>query len=116
MAVQKKQVKRDSAAKEIAATKETSGAENKKEVAPKEAAKPLAKSQVKVQRATFSERTGGIKKYLRGVQNELKKVHWPTRKEVITYTAVVFAAVTAVAAVIWVLDSILSLGVGAIMS
>ncbi|RYD04169.1 hypothetical protein N752_15965 [Desulforamulus aquiferis] len=46
----------------------------------------------------------------------MKKVHWPTRKEVITYTAVVFAAVTAVAAVIWVLDSILSLGVGAIMS
>ncbi|RYD04170.1 hypothetical protein N752_15970 [Desulforamulus aquiferis] len=61
MAVQKKQVKRDSAAKEIAATKETSGAENKKEVAPKEAAKPLAKSQVKVQRATFSERLGVLK-------------------------------------------------------
>lgn len=117
MAVQKKTIKRTSAASEIAATKEASGAENKQEAAPKEAAKALAKKEpAKVQKSSFSERAGNVSKYFRGVQNELKKVHWPTRKEVVTYTAVVLASVTAVAAVIWVLDSLLSLGVSAIIS
>ena len=117
MAVQKKQDKEVSAAREIAATKETSGADNKKETAPREAAKAVAKSQpAKAQKTSFAERAGGIKKYFLGVKNELKKVHWPTRKEIVTYTAVVFVSVVAVAAVIWVLDSLLSLGVSAIVS
>lgn len=117
MAVQKKQIKRVSAAKEIAATRETSGADNKKDAAPKEATKTLVKKEpAKVQKASFAERTGSVKRYFRGVRNELKKVHWPTRKEVVTYTAVVLVSVVAVAAVIWVLDSLLSLGVSAIIS
>ncbi|KJS16791.1 MAG: hypothetical protein VR69_08085 [Peptococcaceae bacterium BRH_c4b] len=48
------------------------------------------------------------KKYFRGVLNELKKVHWPNRREVIVYTSVVVVAVLVVAAVIWVFDSLLS--------
>ncbi|MCL5781317.1 preprotein translocase subunit SecE [Desulforamulus profundi] len=117
MAVQKKTLKKASAAKEIAATKETSGAENKKDVAPKDAAKAVAKKEpAKAPKSSFSDRAGSVSKYLRGVQNELKKVHWPTRKEVVTYTAVVLASVAVVAAVIWVLDSLLSLGVGSIVS
>ncbi len=117
MAVQKKTLKKASAAKEIAATKETSGAENKKDVAPKDTAKAVAKKEpAKVQKPSAADRAGSVSKYLRGVQNELKKVHWPTRKEVVTYTAVVLASVVAVAAVIWVVDSLLSLGVRAIIS
>ena len=117
MAVQKKTLKKASAAKEIAATKETSGAEKKKDVAPKDTAKAVAKKEpAKVQKASASDRAGSVSKYLRGVQSELKKVHWPTRKEVVTYTAVVLASVVAVAAVIWVVDSLLSLGVRAIIS
>ncbi|MFZ5600753.1 MAG: preprotein translocase subunit SecE [Bacillota bacterium] len=118
MAVQKKTFKKASAAKEIAATKETSGAENKKDAAPKEpAAKAVAKKEpAKATKPSFSERTGGISKYLRGVQSELKKVHWPTRKEITTYTAVVLVSVAVVAVVIWVLDSLLSLGIGSILS
>ncbi|WP_049755826.1 preprotein translocase subunit SecE [Desulforamulus reducens] len=117
MAVQKKDFKKASAAKERTATKEASGAENKKDAAPKDAAKAVAKKEsAKVQKPSVSERAGSVSKYLRGVQNELKKVHWPTRKEVVTYTAVVLASVAVVAAVIWVLDSLLSLGVSAILS
>ena len=40
--------------------------------------------------------------------NELKKVHWPTKKELITYTEVVIATVAIIAAGIWVIDSVIS--------
>jgi preprotein translocase subunit SecE len=38
----------------------------------------------------------------------LKKVHWPTKKELITYTEVVLVAVVVIAAAIWVVDSIIA--------
>ena len=38
--------------------------------------------------------------------NELKKVHWPTKKELITYTNVVLVTVVLIAALIWIVDSI----------
>lgn len=117
MAVQKKEQKKASAAKETTAIKEASGAENKKDAVPKDAAKSVTKKEpAKAQKRSVSDRAGSTSKYLRGVQNELKKVHWPTRKEAITYTGVVLASVAVVAAVIWVLDSLLSLGVSGIIS
>ncbi|MFZ5634542.1 MAG: preprotein translocase subunit SecE [Bacillota bacterium] len=48
------------------------------------------------------------KKYFRGVYGELKKVHWPTRREVLTYTLVVLVAVIIVGILIWVFDSLMS--------
>ncbi|WP_366923277.1 preprotein translocase subunit SecE [Metallumcola ferriviriculae] len=54
---------------------------------------------------SFVEKTG---KFFRGVWSELKKVHWPNRKQLVTYTGVVLAATLMVAALIWVADSILS--------
>ncbi len=48
-------------------------------------------------------------KFLRGALNELKKVHWPTRREIIIYTVVVLVAVVVVGMLIWVFDSLLSL-------
>lgn len=47
-------------------------------------------------------------KFFRGVLNELKKVHWPSRREITIYTSVVLVAVVVVAALIWVFDSVLS--------
>ena len=38
--------------------------------------------------------------------NELKKVHWPTKKELITYTNVVLVTVVIIAALIWIVESI----------
>lgn len=48
------------------------------------------------------------RKYIRSVINEMKKVHWPTRRETITYTSVVLVAVIIVGALIWIFDSLLS--------
>lgn len=46
--------------------------------------------------------------YLRGVWGELKKVHWPNRKQLLTYTGVVFVSVAIVAFLLWIVDSGLS--------
>ena len=45
-------------------------------------------------------------KFIREVQNELKKVSWPTKKELTSYTGVVGLAVVIVCALIWVCDTI----------
>mgnify|MGYP000864366695 FL=1 len=49
------------------------------------------------------------KQYFISVYNELKKVHWPDRQQLVAYTGVVLVAVTIVALIIWVFDSGLSL-------
>lgn len=46
--------------------------------------------------------------YFRGVWSELKKVQWPNRQQLITYTGVVFVAVAIVAFLLWIVDSGLS--------
>lgn len=46
-----------------------------------------------------------LKKFLRGVKSELKKVHWPDRPTIITFTGVVLVTVFFVATLIWVVDS-----------
>ncbi len=47
-------------------------------------------------------------RFFQGTWGELKKVHWPSRSEIVVYTAVVIGSVVAVALLIWVVDSILS--------
>ena len=44
------------------------------------------------------------RQFLREVRNELKKVAWPTRGEVITYTVVVLVSVTFVTLFVFGLD------------
>lgn len=55
--------------------------------------------------AKFQERAS---RYFRGVWSELKKVHWPNRNEIITYTSVVLVSVVIVALMIWLVDSVFS--------
>lgn len=50
--------------------------------------------------------TNGIVRFLREAKSELKKVTWPTRRELIAHTIVVFIAVVLSAVLIWVIDSI----------
>jgi preprotein translocase subunit SecE len=45
-----------------------------------------------------------IARFLREVVAELRKVIWPTRKQMVTYTAVVLAFVAFMVALVWVLD------------
>ena len=62
----------------------------------------MAESNSKVQPATGK----GLKGYLKGVEAELKKVVWPTRKELINYTIVVFLVTIFIALLIYVFDAI----------
>ncbi len=52
------------------------------------------------------QQRGGFTKYFRSVKAELKKVVWPTKKELINYTIVVFVATLFIAALIYVVDAI----------
>jgi preprotein translocase subunit SecE len=47
-------------------------------------------------------------KFLQSAWGELKKVHWPSRSELVVYTTVVIGSVVVVAVLIWIVDSILS--------
>jgi preprotein translocase subunit SecE len=53
-----------------------------------------------------------VKKRVRGVTQEMKKVHWPTRRELLVYTVVVLITCTLVGSFIWIVD----LGVGSLMT
>ncbi|MEW6622228.1 MAG: preprotein translocase subunit SecE [Bacillota bacterium] len=72
----------------------------------------MTKVAAKTQKVKVTEK---ITRFLKGVWSELKKVHWPTKKEIITYTSVVLAAVFIVAVMIWIVDSIFSFILGKII-
>ncbi len=50
--------------------------------------------------------TARVSNYFKGVRAELKKVNWPTKKELTNYTVVVLATTFAMTLVIWGLDII----------
>lgn len=50
------------------------------------------------------KRTG---RFFREVRSELKKVTWPTRNDLTTYTIVVLISVVIVSGIIWIADTIL---------
>lgn len=58
--------------------------------------------------ANTQRQTEKAAEYFRGVLSELKKVHWPSRKQLLTYTGVVFFAVAIVSILMWIVDSGLS--------
>jgi preprotein translocase, SecE subunit, bacterial len=57
------------------------------------------------QEAAVQTNTSRWKKFLREVKAELKKVTWPSKQELISFTGVVFVTVTVVAALIWAIDT-----------
>ena len=64
--------------------------------------------------AKEKEKKPGFKEYLRGVRTEMKKVVWPTRQELGSYTAVVLAVCAAFALLFWGVDSAVLAGIKAI--
>lgn len=62
--------------------------------------------------AQTSTSKGKISTYFKGVKAEMKKVIWPSRKELINYTGVVIFISIIVGLVVWVLD----LGIHRILS
>ena len=55
-------------------------------------------------RSKEGRKSGRIGGFFREVVSELRKVIWPTRQELLTYTAVVIAFVTVMTAIVAVLD------------
>lgn len=62
----------------------------------------------KVAVANKKARADRIKNFFKGVISELKKVHWPSKKQIVVYTGVVIIAVLLLSTAITVVDSILS--------
>ena len=60
------------------------------------------------QETAIQGNTARWKKFLREVKAELKKVIWPSKNELISYTGVVFVSVAAVAILIWIIDTALN--------
>lgn len=59
----------------------------------------------KVPAAPPKKKRGSIKDYFKGVKVEMKKVVWPTKQELGSYTAVVLAACAVFALAFWAIDT-----------
>jgi preprotein translocase subunit SecE len=55
------------------------------------------------------------KKFIREVRAELKKVSWPNKKELISYTGIVFVSVVVVAVMVWIVDTVFNEALKAII-
>ena len=71
------------------------------------AAKPAKKKQRKPNR---------IAKWFRELKSELKKVVWPSRKQIINNTIVVLVLVEVAAVVVWAFDQLAAQGIHALIS
>ena len=60
------------------------------------------------QDTAIKTRASGMKRFLREVRAELKKVSWPDKKELSAYTGVVFISVIVAGILIWVSDAFLT--------
>lgn len=59
------------------------------------------------------KKTGRLKNFFKGVWTELKRVNWPSRKQLVNYTCVVLVAVAALSLIIsgfdWIISSLVNL-------
>lgn len=59
---------------------------------------------------------GGVGSFLPEVATEMKKVIWPTGKEMVQYTLVTFAFLIIITALVWGVDTLTGLGVEAVLA
>ncbi len=55
--------------------------------------------------STNKKKRPGLKDYFKGVRTEMRKVIWPTRKELVSFTGVVIMTCVAFSLVFWAFDS-----------
>ena len=63
----------------------------------------------------FKRTWGGIRRYFRELRSELKKVVWPTPKQVGKNALVVGACVLVVGVFIWLFDFVAGIGINALL-
>ena len=64
----------------------------------------------------FSRAWGAIRRYFRELRSELKKVVWPTPKQVLKNALIVLACVVVVGVFIWLFDFVAQFGINALIS
>ncbi|NLK44567.1 MAG: preprotein translocase subunit SecE [Tissierellia bacterium] len=65
--------------------------------------------------APTGTKKGKLTSYFRGVRAEMKKVIWPSKKELINYTGVVLVISGLVALTVWILDLLINGGLSLII-
>ena len=55
--------------------------------------------------ANDKKKRASLGEYFRGVKTEMKKVVWPTKKELVSYTAVVIVTCAVFALGFWLVDT-----------
>lgn len=65
--------------------------------------------------ANSPKKKGGIKRWFRELKSEMKKVVWPTKKQVINNTGVVMGVMVIMALFLFAVDSGLGYGIQAIL-
>jgi len=65
--------------------------------------------------APTGTKKGKLGSYFRGVRAEMKKVIWPSKKELINYTGVVLVISGLVALTVWILDLLINGGLSLII-
>lgn len=91
--------------KETKTTNKNSSKENAKDTVKVASKNPPPKK--KPEGANVASLWTRVRDYLISVYNELKKVHWPDRRALLAYTAVVLVSVALVSGLLWFLDSII---------
>ena len=61
------------------------------------------------------KRRFGLFSYIKETRQELKRVSWPTKKELLKNTGVVLTVVTLATILVWVLDTVLQGALGLIL-
>ena len=64
----------------------------------------------------FKRAWGAVCRYFRELRSELKKVVWPTPKQVLKNTMIVLACVLIVGIFIWMLDYVATMGISALIN
>ena len=64
----------------------------------------------------FARAWGSVAKYFRELRSELKKVVWPTPKQVLKNALIVLACVVVVGVFIWVFDFVAQFGINGLIS
>ena len=63
----------------------------------------------------FARAWGSVAKYFRELRSELKKVVWPTPKQVLKNALIVLACVVVVGVFIWLFDFVAQFGINALI-
>ena len=65
---------------------------------------------------TKEKKTGRFGQFFKEVSGEVKKLSWPTKKEIVSYTLTVIAFILLMAVVIYALDLVFGEGLGLLAS